>query len=67
MRRPFGENLAAKGKAFFNGRDYVIPDDVKAIAVDVLAHRLIPTYEAEAEGLSAGELVRQLLDCVAIP
>lgn len=59
--------LAAKGMAFLDSRDYVIPDDVKAIAVDVLGHRIIPTYEAEAEGLSAAELVRQLLDCVAIP
>lgn len=59
--------LAAKGMAFLQGRDYVIPDDVKSIAVDVLAHRIIPTYEAEAEGLSAVDLVRQLMDCVAIP
>ncbi|MDX9980155.1 MAG: MoxR family ATPase [Lentisphaeria bacterium] len=54
-------HLAAKARAFLDGRDYVIPDDVKAVAPAVLGHRLLPTYEAEAEGLDADELVRRLL------
>lgn len=60
-------SLAAKAMAFLNGRNFVIPEDVKDMAVDVLAHRIIPTYEAEAEDLSARVLIEQLVDCVSIP
>jgi MoxR-like ATPase len=60
-------HLAAKARAFLDGRDYVIPDDVKAIAPAVLGHRLLPTYEAEAEGIDADELVRRLLRDLRTP
>ena len=60
-------HLAAKARAFLDARTYVIPDDVKAIAPAVLGHRLLPTYEAEAEGLDAGELVRRLLRDLRTP
>ncbi len=60
-------HLAAKAQAFLAGREYVIPDDVKAIAPAVLGHRLIPTYEAEAEGIDADELVRRLLRDLRTP
>lgn len=54
-------HLAAKAHAFLEGRDYAIPDDVKTVAPAVLGHRILPTYEAEAEGIDADELVRRLL------
>ena len=57
----------AKAMALIRGRGYVIPEDVKEIAADVLRHRLIPTYEAEAEEISADQLVQQLLDRVEVP
>ena len=58
---------SAKALALVRGRGYAIPEDVKEMAPDVLRHRLIPTYEAEAEEISADDLVRQLLDRVRVP
>ncbi|MBM3826434.1 MAG: MoxR family ATPase [Verrucomicrobia bacterium] len=59
--------LAAKAWAFLQGRDHVTPQDVKDIAPDVLRHRLILTYEADAEGVGADEVVRRVLDAVPVP
>jgi MoxR-like ATPase len=59
--------IAAKAKAFLEGRGYVVPQDVKDVAPDVLRHRLILSYEAEAEEKGADDLVRTLLDHVAVP
>ena len=58
---------AAQAYAYIHGRDYVTPDDVKALAADVLRHRIVLTYEAEAAGLSAEDVVARLLDGVGIP
>jgi len=58
---------AAKGLAFVRGRGYVIPEDVKEIAPDVLRHRLVVTYEAEAEEITTDDLVQRLLDRVEVP
>ncbi|MGH9465284.1 MAG: AAA family ATPase [Thermoanaerobaculia bacterium] len=58
---------AAKAMALVRGRGYVIPEDVKEVALDVLRHRIVATYEAEAEEVSTDELVRRLLDRVQIP
>ncbi len=58
---------AAKAFAFLRGRAFVVPEDVKELAPDVLRHRLVPTYEAEAENVSGDELVRRLLDGVEVP
>ena len=58
---------AAKAMALVRGRGYAIPEDVKEIAPDVLRHRIIPTYEAEAEEVSADDLVQRLLDRVEVP
>ena len=58
---------AAKAMALVSGRGYVIPEDVKEIAPDVLRHRLVPSYEAEAQGLSSDDLVARLLDRVEVP
>ena len=59
--------LAAKAYAFMQGRGYVVPQDVKTIGLDVLRHRIIPTYEAEAESLTSDELVRRLFERVPVP
>lgn len=57
----------ARCLAFLSGRDYVLPDDVKAIAVDVLRHRIIPSYEAQAENMDADALIAQILDTLVAP
>ncbi|HLF79235.1 MAG TPA: MoxR family ATPase [Dehalococcoidia bacterium] len=58
---------AAKAHAFLDGRGYVTPDDVKAVAKDVLRHRVIITYEAEAEGLTSDDIIDRVLQGVAVP
>ena len=58
---------AAKAFAFIAGRGYVTPDDVKAVARDVLRHRVIITYEAEAEELTSDDIVSRVLEGVAVP
>jgi len=58
---------AAKAMALVSGRGYVIPEDVKEIAADVLRHRLVPSYEAEAQNLTSDDLVMRLLDHVEVP
>ena len=59
--------LAAKAHAILQGRGYVTPLDVKSMAPDVLRHRIIVSYEAEAEGKSSDELVEEILDNVEVP
>jgi MoxR-like ATPase len=61
--------LARTGRAhaFLRGRGYVIPDDIKAVAPDVLRHRIITTYEAEAEEVTSEEIVRRVLEAVDVP
>ena len=58
---------AAKAYAFLNGRGYVTPEDIKAIGLDVLRHRVLLSYEAEAEGISAEQIVKQIFDTVDVP
>ena len=58
---------AAKALALVRGRGYVIPEDVKELAPDILRHRIIPTYEAEAEEISSDTLVAKLLDRITVP
>jgi MoxR-like ATPase len=57
---------AARAHAFLDGRAYTLPEDVKAIAPDVLRHRVLPTYEAEADGLSPDAIVQRILDVVDV-
>ena len=59
-------SLSAKANAFFNNRDYVTPDDIKEVAYDVLNHRVILNYEAEAEGIRSEEIIEKILDKVEI-
>jgi MoxR-like ATPase len=59
--------IGSKAHAFLAGRAYVSPHDVKQIAPDVLRHRLRRTYEAEAEGVSADEIIQRILDTIPVP
>lgn len=59
--------LAAKAHAFLRHRGHVTPDDVKAIGMDVLRHRIIITYEAEAEELTSEDIVKKVFDEVEVP
>ena len=60
-------NMAARAHAFLRHRGYVTPEDIKAIGVDVLRHRVILTYEAEAEDVTAETVVRKLFERVEVP
>jgi len=59
-------NLASKAIAFFNGRDYVLPEDIKDVAQDILNHRILLNYEAEADGVTTHEIIDSLLNKVPI-
>jgi MoxR-like ATPase len=59
--------MAAKAHAFVRGRGYVTPEDVKAIGPDVLRHRIILTYEAEAQEVTSEEIVRRVFDAIEVP
>jgi MoxR-like ATPase len=59
-------NLASKAVAYMDGRDYVLPEDIKEIAEDVLNHRIILNYEAEADNINTRDLVKILLEKVPI-
>ena len=58
---------AAKAHAFLRGRGYVTPDDIKQLAPDVLRHRVIVTFEAEAENITSAQIVQQILSRVEVP
>ncbi len=58
---------AARVQAFFSGRAYVTPQDIKSVAKDVLRHRLVLSYEAMAEDTTADQIVQQVLDRIAVP
>jgi MoxR-like ATPase len=60
-------DLAARAHAWLDGRDYVSPEDLRAMAGDVLRHRILLTYEAEADGIGADRVVERLLATVAVP
>ena len=59
--------LCARAHAFVDGRGYVLPEDVKAIGPDVLRHRIITTYEAEAEEVTPDDVVTRLFEAVEVP
>ena len=60
-------NMAARAHAFLRHRGYVTPEDIKSIGPDVLRHRIIVTYEAEAEEITSEEIVRRIFDAVEVP
>jgi MoxR-like ATPase len=57
----------ARALAFLHGRDYVLPDDVGELALDVLRHRIVLSYEALADDISADTIITKVLDAVAVP
>ena len=59
--------LAARAHAFLAGRGYVTPQDVKSMAPDVLRHRILLSYEAEADGLSTDDIIFQILERLEVP
>jgi MoxR-like ATPase len=59
--------MASRAHAFLQGRGYVTPQDVKEIGMDVLRHRVIVTYEAEAEEKTSEDIVKQIFDTVKVP
>ncbi|MCA9140755.1 MAG: MoxR family ATPase, partial [Planctomycetales bacterium] len=58
---------AGKAHAFLDGRNYVTPHDIKSLATDVMRHRVVLTYEAEAEGKIVEDVIQQILDNVPVP
>ena len=60
-------NLAARAHAFIRREEAVYPEDIKAVAYDVLRHRIIPTYEAEAEEITSEAIIGRLLEAIEIP
>ena len=59
--------IAGKAYAFIQRRGYVIPEDIRAIAFDVLRHRVAVTYEAEAENLTSENIIQDILNTVEVP
>jgi len=66
-RASIGLVRAARGRAFLEGRGFVTPQDVKAVGMDVLRHRVVTTYEAEAERIASADVIRRVFDTVPVP
>jgi len=58
---------AAKAYAFINGRGYVTPEDIKAVGFDVMRHRVLLTYEAEAENIGSEDIIKSIFEAVEVP
>ena len=59
--------LASKARAFMEHRGYITPEDVRFVGMDVLRHRVILTYEAEAEELSSEDIIQRLFETIEVP
>jgi MoxR-like ATPase len=59
-------NLSAKAVAYFEGRDYVLPEDIKEVALDVMNHRILLNYEAEADNVKTADIIKAILNKVPI-
>jgi MoxR-like ATPase len=59
--------LAARSHAFLKGRGFVTPEDIKQVSADILRHRVIVSYEAEAEEINSADIVQRILDHVEVP
>ena len=66
-RACMGIDRAARAHAWLEGRDYVGPEDIQAIAPDVLRHRLVMSFEAEADGITPDSVIEGVLDGVGVP
>ena len=67
LRASIALTQAARARAFLGGRAFVTPQDIKSVAADVLRHRVLTTYEAEAEEVTSDEIVRRVLATVESP
>jgi len=65
-RASINMNLAAKATAYFEGRDYVLPEDIKEVALDVMNHRILLNYEAEADNVKTTDIIKAILGRVPI-
>ncbi len=59
-------NLASKAMAYFDGRDYVLPEDIKEVALDVMNHRILLNYEAEADNVKTSDIIKVILNKIPI-
>ena len=66
-RACMGIDRAARARAWLQGRDYVDPEDIQNVAPDVLRHRLVMSFEAEADGITADSVIEGVLDGVGVP
>ncbi len=66
-RACMGIDRASRAHAWLHGRDYVGPEDIQAVASDVLRHRLVMSFEAEADGVTADSVIEGVLDGVGVP
>ena len=66
-RASMGIDRAARAHAWLEGRDYVGPEDIQAVAADVLRHRIVLSFEAEADGVDANSIIERILDRVGVP
>ena len=66
-RACMGIDRAARARAWLQGRDYVGPEDIQDVAPDILRHRLVLSFEAEADGISPDSVIEGILDGVGVP
>jgi MoxR-like ATPase len=66
-RATIGLDRCARARAWLDGRDFVSPDDIHAVIHEIMRHRVLLSYEAEADGVIVDELVNRLLDLVPVP
>ena len=59
--------MAARAHAFLQGRGFVTPEDIKQVAPDILRHRVVVSYEAEAEEITSTDIVQRVLDQIEVP
>lgn len=66
-RASINMNLAARAHAFMQHRAYVTPEDVRTVTLDILRHRIIPTFEAEAENITTEDIIKKIMSTVQVP
>ena len=66
-RASIGLMTASKAHAFLEGRSYVIPEDIKNVIYEVLQHRIIPSYEAEAENITSIDIINKIINSIKVP
>jgi MoxR-like ATPase len=66
-RATIGLERCSRAHAWLEGRDYVSPEDIQAVAPDVLRHRILLSFEAEAEGIRTDQVISEILNHVAVP